>query len=266
MGGSAGRAARRLACYIDAIGDRPALTERGFRRDYQALLAQYTALPLLVRKEARRKGRSIIRGAGLGAAMAKLIPAQEQPSLHTAGKASRAEEIALLMAQSLGRCPGEAGLSQPRTSPGLFTIQWRHVLADLQVRQSRFLPPRSSTSHGGSRILLLSTPKLWHKQRTLKRLSQVCNAEECALPNDYLSKSTNERLRISAERRHERKLRRAGKQAVKLSHPSVGGHALWIMESITPQSFIAEMPQTSWWNLRRLNESLAGKWSWPDRW
>ena len=161
---------------------------------------------------------------------------------------------------------GEAGLSQPRTSPGLFTIQWRHVLADLQVRQSRFLPPRSSTSHGGSRILLLSTPKLWHKQRTLKRLSQVCNAEECALPNDYLSKSTNERLRISAERRHERKLRRAGKQAVKLSHPSVGGHALWIMESITPQSFIAEMPQTSWWNLRRLNESLAGKWSWPDRW
>jgi len=105
MGGSAGRAARRLACYIDAIGDRPALTERGFRRDYQALLAQYTALPLLVRKEARRKGRSIIRGAGLGAAMAKLIPAQEQPSLHTAGKASRAEEIALLMAQSLGRCP-----------------------------------------------------------------------------------------------------------------------------------------------------------------
>lgn len=105
MGASAGNAARRLACYVDAIGFHPALTGRGFRRDYQALLAQYTALPLLVRKEARRNGRSIIREIGLKAAAARLIPAQAPPGRYTPEKAAGAQEIAALLAQSLGRCP-----------------------------------------------------------------------------------------------------------------------------------------------------------------
>src|ERR1035437_2300876 len=100
MGASAWNAARRLACYVDAIGIRPALTGRGFRRDYQALLGQYTALPPLVRREARRNGRSIIRQVGLEAAAARLIPALAPPSRYTPEKATGAQEIATLLAQS----------------------------------------------------------------------------------------------------------------------------------------------------------------------
>jgi hypothetical protein len=98
-------AARRLACFLDAIGIQPALTGNGYRSDYHALLAQYTALPPFVRKEARREGRVIIREMGLqGATEALFHPAAPAPR-HISNKTARAQEMAALFAQSAGRCP-----------------------------------------------------------------------------------------------------------------------------------------------------------------
>ncbi len=44
--------ARRLACYLDAIGIRPAIGGLGYKYDCRALLIQYTELPSLIRQEA----------------------------------------------------------------------------------------------------------------------------------------------------------------------------------------------------------------------
>lgn len=92
MSASAKNSARRLACFLDTIGLAPELTGCGYKENYQVLLSQYSALPQLTRREARRRGRRIIREVGLEAAAANLFPATPL-------------QLANLLSQSPGRCP-----------------------------------------------------------------------------------------------------------------------------------------------------------------
>lgn len=96
--------ARRLACFLDAVGVSPVLTGKGYRKDCQALSAQYTALPKMTRREARRRGRRIIREIGLEAAAKNLFPAMP---LSTPPRPQKdyALKLASLLSQSPGRCP-----------------------------------------------------------------------------------------------------------------------------------------------------------------
>jgi len=105
MSAGARSAARRLACYLCVIGIHPELTGRGYRQHYRELLTQYTVLPPLVRREARRQGRLIIRDLGLDAAAARLFPATLPLAPRTLQKSERSQQLASLFSQSPGRCP-----------------------------------------------------------------------------------------------------------------------------------------------------------------
>jgi hypothetical protein len=101
---SAKTEARRLACYLDAIGIRPALSWLGYKHDCRALSIQYTALPSLIRQEARRRGRQIVREVGLVVATAELYRAIAPPTPRLREKRERAEGLANLLSRSTGRC------------------------------------------------------------------------------------------------------------------------------------------------------------------
>lgn len=95
--------ARRLACFLSAVGETPVLTGKGYRRDCHVLLSQYAALPVAIRKEARRKGRQVIRDIGIKAATMSLYPTTPYP-VSNSSKKKEPIRLASLFSQSLGRC------------------------------------------------------------------------------------------------------------------------------------------------------------------
>lgn len=97
--------ARRLACFLCAIGERPALSGEGYRKDCYVLLSQYNALPVSVRKEARRRGRQVIRNLGLKAATTNVYPTIPASVFsNSCKKKEHVHRLAILFGQSLGRC------------------------------------------------------------------------------------------------------------------------------------------------------------------
>jgi hypothetical protein len=96
------KAARRLACYLNSIGIRPAVEHQTNRQRHNSLLKIYSALPDEQRREARRRGRRVINAIGLKSATADLFPSKTVPlRVH---KQERAYRMAVLLRQSLGRC------------------------------------------------------------------------------------------------------------------------------------------------------------------
>jgi len=96
--------ARRLACYLGAIGIRPAITGLGYKRDVKELSVQYLTLSPELRREARSKGRRIVRNVGLALGYARMYPAIPPPAALTLEKRERALRVADLLDRSLGRC------------------------------------------------------------------------------------------------------------------------------------------------------------------
>jgi hypothetical protein len=68
------KAARRIACYLDTIGMCPQLDTNTYREHYRSLHEVYSALPIDLRREARRRGRRVINMVGLQRATPNLVP------------------------------------------------------------------------------------------------------------------------------------------------------------------------------------------------
>jgi hypothetical protein len=97
--------ARRLACYLHTVGLCPELDLRSSRARCAALMAIYLTLPRELRREARRRGREVIRSIGLHSASSKLFPCNTIQQQIKVSKQERAEQLAALLRQSSGRCP-----------------------------------------------------------------------------------------------------------------------------------------------------------------
>lgn len=95
-------AARRLACFLDTIGIHPALEQRTTRERYRFLLELYSALPRESQREARRRGRRIIRQIGLVHATLKSYPTN-RPEIKLTPE-EREKRMADLLGHSIGRC------------------------------------------------------------------------------------------------------------------------------------------------------------------
>jgi hypothetical protein len=65
--------ARRIACFLDTIGPCPILTLKTSRDRYRTLMMRYSALPKELRREARRRGRRVIKTVGLKEATRELL-------------------------------------------------------------------------------------------------------------------------------------------------------------------------------------------------
>ena len=98
-------AVRRLACYLYTIGIHADMGNITNRKRYRLLLSAYSTLPKEVRREARRRGRQIIRKVGLIEATQRAYPTWAIAPTIRLTRAERAEQMAELMLQSLGRCP-----------------------------------------------------------------------------------------------------------------------------------------------------------------
>lgn len=96
------KATRRLACFLDSIGIRPGFEQQTIHQHHNSLLAIYCSLPDEQRGEARRRGRRVIRAIGLKSATAGLFPSPTASSRMR--KQERADRVAVLLLQSLGRC------------------------------------------------------------------------------------------------------------------------------------------------------------------
>lgn len=98
------KTARRIACFLDTIGLCPTLPLLTSRDLYQTLMTFYLALPKEVRREARRRGRLIIKAVGLNESTRELLP---QP-VNTAQPIPRSKspdcQLSKLLRLSLGRC------------------------------------------------------------------------------------------------------------------------------------------------------------------
>jgi hypothetical protein len=97
-------AARRLACYLDTVDIRLAMENMTNRYRYRLLLSTYSALPKELRREARRRGRRIIREVGLIDATQHAYPTWAIAPTFQLTQAERTEQMAALMQQSLGQC------------------------------------------------------------------------------------------------------------------------------------------------------------------
>jgi hypothetical protein len=108
------RAARRLGCYLHTIGVRLAMENMTNRERYRLLLSTYSTLPKELRREARRRGRRIIREVGLIEATQHAYPTCAIAPTIQLTQAERAEQMAALMRQSLGRCASCSSWSHPK--------------------------------------------------------------------------------------------------------------------------------------------------------
>lgn len=99
------KAALRIACFLQTIGLCPTLPLLTSRNLYRSLMMLYSDLPKEVRREARRRGRQVIKTVGLKEATRELLPqlattAQQRPD------PKRPDcQLAKLLRLSLGRCP-----------------------------------------------------------------------------------------------------------------------------------------------------------------
>ena len=109
-------AARRLACYLDTVGIRPAIKSMTNRERHGVLLSTYSALPKELRREARRRGRRIIREVGLMEATLHAYPTWTIPPTIQLAQQERAEQMAALIRESLGRCPHCSSWGQAKRS------------------------------------------------------------------------------------------------------------------------------------------------------
>ncbi len=107
-------AARRLACYLDTIGIRPAMENMTNRERYRLLLPTYSNLPKELRREARRHGRRIIREVGLIEATQHAYPTWAIAPTIQLTRQERAEQMADLMRQSLGQCASCSSWGHPK--------------------------------------------------------------------------------------------------------------------------------------------------------
>ena len=107
-------AARRLACYLDTIGIRPAMENMSNRERYRLLLSTYSTVPKELRREARRRGRRIIREVGLIEATQHACPAWAIAPTIRLTPQERAEQMADLMRQSRGQCASCSSWSHPK--------------------------------------------------------------------------------------------------------------------------------------------------------
>jgi hypothetical protein len=92
----------RIACFLHWVGIQPSIQAGNYRRKYQFLMDQYCALPLSLRREARRRGRQAIREFGLKGAASDLFPAAVFAS--RGKKNARAQQLAELLSRSPDRC------------------------------------------------------------------------------------------------------------------------------------------------------------------
>ena len=146
----ANRIARRLACYLDAVGIRPALTGLGYKSDCRALSIQYAALPLPIRREARRQGREIVRHLGLKVASSKLYPAVSAPTPNRTENKECAKGLDDLLSRSLGRCPRCKSWGRPKRSwPNRETAEAFRLLAQDMLLDVYECPVRPGCYHLG---------------------------------------------------------------------------------------------------------------------
>ena len=98
------KAVRRIGCFLYSIGIRPTLDQKTNRERFRALIEVYSTLPLDLRREARRRGRKVIKALGLKSASANLF--QSRPSAPQSGFGQRECDARLnkLLRQSLGHC------------------------------------------------------------------------------------------------------------------------------------------------------------------
>jgi hypothetical protein len=94
----------RIACFLETIGACPTMENLTNRQRHRVLLELYSALPDQVRREARRRGRKIIQTVGIKSATANLFPARATAPRSTLSRKERADQMAALLRQSLGKC------------------------------------------------------------------------------------------------------------------------------------------------------------------
>lgn len=145
-------AARRLACYLDTIGIRPAIKNLTNRERCRLLLSTYSALPKELRREARRRGRRIIREVGLMEATLHAYPTWAIAPTIQLTQQEHAEQMAALMRQSLGQCVSCSSWGhQKRAWPTRELAEsFRPFAGDMSL-QSYECPVVSGTYHLGHR-------------------------------------------------------------------------------------------------------------------
>jgi hypothetical protein len=98
------RVARRVACYLAAIGMCPVLELKSYREHYRALHEAYSALPVDIRREARRRGRRLIHSVGLKKASTGLLPVPGTALPPRPARQTPWDALSAILRQSLGHC------------------------------------------------------------------------------------------------------------------------------------------------------------------
>ena len=99
------RAARRIACFLDTIDLRPTLPLKTSRDRYRTLMTLYSALPKELRREARSRGRRVIKTVGLKEATRELLPQLATSAQQRPDPKRPDYQLSKLLRLSLGRCP-----------------------------------------------------------------------------------------------------------------------------------------------------------------
>lgn len=98
------KAVRRIGCFLYSIGIRLALDQKTNRERFRSLVEIYSALPPELRREARRRGRKVIKALGLKSASANLFQSRPSAPQPRFGRHERDARLNELLRQSLGRC------------------------------------------------------------------------------------------------------------------------------------------------------------------